>query len=269
MINIIDIGASEGLFTTYVATRRSRGGKGQAVRVLAVEPIPRVAAKIKLRPNVSVLIKAVLPNSQIPVSGKVLLNIFKNDELSSIHPINANINKDVWINHLAGTALSEIIEVPAITLEALIISNNLLRVDFLKIDTQGSDLDVLESAGSMLDRIKAVVIELPYSSEYSIYASEVTLIDAIQKAKELGFLPVRMVPNGGGECNLFLIREDFSLEDYFNLEKELALDKAPVLKIGRHDPNINSSWPLRLFAAFKYVLANILRTKKLGWLATK
>jgi FkbM family methyltransferase len=260
---VVDIGASEGIFTTYVA-KQNRRGRGKPITVFAVEPIPIVAAKIRPQNNVFVLTNAILPRKLIPPSGKILLNVFKNYELSSVHSINPELDKEIWAKHLGGTDLSEVIEVPAITLESLIAENNLPWIDFLKIDTQGSDLDVLESAGTLGDRIKAVVLELPYSPEYSLYHGGTPLIDAINKCKELGFFPIRMVPNGGGECNLFLIREGLSVEDYFRLEKELSLDKAPVLKIGRHDPYINSQWPVRLFAGLNSILAKCVRFVKVS-----
>ncbi len=241
---VVDIGASEGLFANYVARQHGLKSKNPAI-VYAIEPIPEVASKIGSRENIVKVIAAVLSEKSISVSGKASLNIFKNKELSSILTINGELDSNVWGEHMLGTLPIQTIEVPAFTLEQFMISYKIKCIDFLKIDTQGLDLDVLESAGQKITRIKAAVLEVPYSVETALYKSETDLSVALEKVKLLGFSPVRIVPNGGGECNLFLRHRSFSVADYFEMERELGFAQAPTLKIGPHNPYAKKPWPVR------------------------
>jgi hypothetical protein len=118
------------------------------------------------------------------------------------------------------------------------------HIDFLKIDTQGTDLEVLESAGRKISAIKALGMELPYSAESALYESETHLKIALERVQSLGFSPMRIIPNGGGECNLFLRNENLGFSDYFQIEEEMRLESAPTLKIGVHDPALKP-WLVR------------------------
>lgn len=230
---MVDIGASQGLFTNYVA-KKSRDKQNILTKVFAVEPIPEVASRIHRRKNIVLVVAAVLAEHRISQTGTVRLNVLRNNELSSILQINQDLDHKVWSGHLPGTEPAKIIEVPAITLEQLMNTYKIPHIDFLKIDTQGTDLEVLESAGRNIGHIKSLVMEVPYSAESALYESETHLTIALERLRSLGFSPVRLVPNGGGECNLFLRNENFSVSDYFQIEKELRLEKAPTLKIGPH-----------------------------------
>jgi FkbM family methyltransferase len=75
--------------------------------------------------------------------------------------------------------------VPTISLEVVL--REWLRghdVDLLKVDAQGKDLQVLESAGREIERIKAVVLEL---HEVPRYTGGIRCSDAILKLDRLGF----------------------------------------------------------------------------------
>jgi FkbM family methyltransferase len=50
--------------------------------------------------------------------------------------------------------------VPAVTLEALLASHGLDRVDVLKLDIEGAEREVLAGASAWMDRVRAVVVEL-------------------------------------------------------------------------------------------------------------
>ena len=87
----------------------------------------------------------------------------------------------------------------------------------------------------------ACVLELPYSTESAIYADEESLLQGIDTLKEYGFTPMRIVPNSYGECNVFFRNSTCSSKEYFQIEEDLHLGKAPTLKIGKHNPLINIS----------------------------
>lgn len=240
---VVDIGASHGLFTNYVAAMY-RDRRNNQIKIFAVEPIPEVASRIDRRENIVVVAAAVLPEHQIPKTGTVQFNVFSNVELSSTLHLNEKLDTEVWKEHLSGTEAARVIEVPAITLKQLMDTHKIPHIDFLKIDTQGTDLDVLESAGRKISAIKALVMELPYSAESALYESETHLKIALERVQSLGFSPMRIIPNGGGECNLFLRNVSLAFSDYFQIEEEMRLESAPTLKIGVHNPALKP-WLVR------------------------
>ena len=64
-------------------------------------------------------------------------------------------------------------------------------VTFLKLDTQGFDLEVLHGASAVLDRVAAVVTELPV---VPIYEGMPSLVDALGHLRDLGFEITGMFP---------------------------------------------------------------------------
>lgn len=100
------------------------------------------------------------------------------------------------------------------TLKELIRVNDLQTIDFLKIDCQGKDIDILLSAGEDLTKVKSLVIEATYTQQTSLYLKEVSLNNAMSILDNLGFQVVSVVPNGGGECNVFFACKSISIDEY-------------------------------------------------------
>ena len=238
---VLDVGASFGLFSNFIANLSEEFGGVASVRVFAVEPIPHVALKIKERENLKVIQTAILSSGLIPPSGAKDFKVMKNSELSTFLEINPKLDSDIWNDYVTSLEVAQEISVKCITLQQLILENKITKIDFLKIDTQGTDLDVLLSAGSEIKRIIACVLELPYTKESAIYADEKSLSQGIDILKEYGFTPMRIVPNSYGECNVFFRNSTCSSKEYFQIEEDLHLGKAPTLKIGKHNPLINMS----------------------------
>jgi hypothetical protein len=46
------------------------------------------------------------------------------------------------------------------------------------------------------------VLEVPYTKKFSIYQHESDLVETVNVMAINGFFPIRVVPNGGGECNV-------------------------------------------------------------------
>ena len=61
---------------------------------------------------------------------------------------------------------NETIKVQIQTLEEWTIKNSISKIDFLWIDTQGSELDILKNAGSILDTVKAIHLEVNFVQLY-------------------------------------------------------------------------------------------------------
>lgn len=251
---VIDVGASYGLFSRFIADLSKKSENVNGVQVFAIEPIPSIASQINTLTNLRVINKAIMPKHLIPPSGYLPLKVMKNSELSSFKEINPSINKNLWESHLSQLSLEVELNVPCVPLEQVIKEYSIDRVDFIKIDTQGTDLEVLLSAGSEIRKIMSCVLELPYTKNSAIYSEEKDLNEAISILSKIDFIPVRIVPNGAGECNVFFLNKKFLLEDYFQMEIELKFDKAPTLKIGPHDALIN----MNLFQKLIIMLKNLV-----------
>jgi FkbM family methyltransferase len=78
-------------------------------------------------------------------------------------------------------------KLPCRTLDSLIQEHNLPTPDFLKIDTQGSELDILAGAESIIDKVDIVYLECPIIN-YNIGAPSIGEYIAYMKSKR--FIPM-------------------------------------------------------------------------------
>lgn len=218
---IIDVGASNGEFTTHVA-------KFDYVdSVHAVEPIADILEKIKDHPKI---IKHNLALSNLKVNQAEFF-ISENSELSSLIPITQNLNR-LWSNHLKESAIKRVINVACSTLEEFIRVQKLERIDFIKIDAQGLDFKILKSAGDAISKINALCVEIAYQESLALYSDELGLAELVAWLDNHNFTVVRVIPNGGGEANVFAYRNEFGLENYLKMESDLEFSKIACLKIG-------------------------------------
>ena len=201
------------------------------VRVLAIEPLPDIADQIPRRPNLKVLQAGIRDVSE--PSSEVLIRSAQS-ELSSFVELNPNVDTDLWSYHLPLAQAEDRVAVKTMSLETVFREYRIQRVDFLKIDAQGIDLEVLRSCRSYLPDVAAICLEVPFSFESSLYADEPDAATVIAEVQRLGFAPVRLVPNGAGEANLFAANLRLPIDNYFQLEDRLDFRKAPTLKIGPH-----------------------------------
>ena len=81
-------------------------------------------------------------------------------------------NHEIRIIHQLGDGTMKTIEVPCITLNSILEDNNIKSVDYLKIDTEGSELDILKSLDFSLADIKCIDIENNYSTNFQGFLEE-------------------------------------------------------------------------------------------------
>ncbi len=96
--------------------------------------------------------------------GDVSLNICKGPDMSSIYEPNYCI-LDQWEKRERFNIIKKIM-VPLSTLDSQLAQKNIPRIDFLKIDTQGSELDILEGAISALTDVIGLEIEVEFIEMY-------------------------------------------------------------------------------------------------------
>jgi FkbM family methyltransferase len=121
--------------------------------------------------------------------GETEINVSECTEFSSLRRLNARGHQQFSGARLTGRETVEVRRLDEVLAEHE--PANTAAPTLLKIDTQGSDLDVLEGASGVLDRIAAIQIEAPLRPIYDGVAS----FDEILKAlTNLGFALSRVFP---------------------------------------------------------------------------
>ena len=152
-----------------------------AIRVYAFEPILEIAAqRMGLLPNYIVVPMAV---SDQRGCADFYLNGYKG--ASSLLELNKP-GLDRWIGK---ESLQEVtkIRVPTIRLDEFMREAGITSIDFLKVDTQGTDLAVVRSAGEFLPSIKRVVLEVQIS-EVELYRGSSKRDEILAFMNESGFV---------------------------------------------------------------------------------
>ena len=103
-----------------------------------IDPIKKYLDRIPRRPGISYINAAVSDRNGKAIMWQFKAEITEQDSdfagMSTLHPIQHNLDN----NHY------EQIEVETITWSHLILSQNIERVDYLKIDTEGHDFQILK-----------------------------------------------------------------------------------------------------------------------------
>lgn len=138
VFTIVDCGANIGMTSLYFADRYPHA------RILAIEPDPEnyrlLCLNVAAEPRILPLQAAVVGQ---PTS-KILLSQ----------------DRPAWGNSVVvGARMENAVEIDAITLDQLFDRYALQRVDLLKVDIEGAEVDVF-AAPSFLDRVQYVVVEL-------------------------------------------------------------------------------------------------------------
>lgn len=111
------------------------------------------------------------------VEGVTKFNIGENDATSSLK----NFDKD-YIHH----KYSKQVDVNVVRLDTFCKQHGIDEIEHIKIDAQGSDLDVLHSLGEYIDKVKSIMIEAFIDDEVNVYEDEV------KESQVMGFL----IPKG-------------------------------------------------------------------------
>lgn len=231
---IIDVGANEGLFALQQAEENPEH------LVIAIEPIPELAIEIarkgQARNLKNLLVKQLAIDS---TSGTKTLYV--SDAFSKGTSSLLNFVPEEKLNHYWGqrpdAQLNSRISVNCITVEEVL--QNLvdsksefevqgLPIDFIKIDVQGKDIDVLLSAGKFITNIRAGMIEAPVRTENSIYeGNQKSLAESFEILKTLGFKIYQLKPNDPElvEYNIYFSKSNFDIESHVS---KLKLQNNPI-----------------------------------------
>ena len=123
--------------------------------------------------------------------GEATLYVTNSPICSSLYPPNDPfLNRFLDLPEMAGSAFS--IEIETTTLDAICQEEGIADIDFLQIDVQGADLQVLEGASNLLDRsVFAIQIEVEFSE---LYLNQPLFADVDSYLRKKGFVLFELEP---------------------------------------------------------------------------
>jgi len=208
MYTFFDVGANSGTDSLKVANSRS-----DAI-VYAFEPTPRLIEHLKSC-SIGLNNYIVVPKAVSNYNGETTFYISGNADwgCSSICEFNNNL-EETWPGR-KDFKVTDQVKVDVIKLVDFIKDNNIESIDYLHVDAQGQDLEVLIGLEDKINIVKAGVIEMPTSHNTKLYKNQKYLKDdAINFLKETEF-KIKIIHSKdpqGNKVNLFLI--EFKLYIY-------------------------------------------------------
>jgi FkbM family methyltransferase len=151
---VLDVGANKGQFA--LALRHA--GYGQSI--VSFEPLPDahvlLSATAKTDPRWTIAPRGAVGAS----AGTAKINISKNSHSSSLLPVTETSTNAAPTSAFIGT-----VETPVITLDECKLIDRSANV-FIKIDTQGFEMEVLKGATQLLKTAKGVQLEMSFTPMY-------------------------------------------------------------------------------------------------------
>ena len=161
--------------------------------IVSFEPVPRAVSDLR-RQAALYSNWLVEPIALSDKNGNAQLNITKGDEFSSFLEPDAASD---FVPHLNTVVAKQ--TVPVMRLEDWAIKNAAcLPLDriYLKLDTQGFDLSVMEGAGSFVANIAAMQSEIPFRK---LYTGVPDAAEFLARFRAHGFEPAEMFPTNHDE----------------------------------------------------------------------
>jgi FkbM family methyltransferase len=192
----IDVGAHHGETTLGYAQ------ENPGLTVYAFEPNLRAAVSVMGRAQNFI----VIPMAVAQTNGSADFYVNEYEQASSLLPMREE-GRQSWVG---GEALktTATVKVPTIRLDTFIAMMGIQRVDFLKVDTQGADLEVLKSVGSKLNLVEKITLEVAVTSE-PLYSGAASKEEVLSFLNAVGFSLVHIEGQGSGqEENLTFLRKD-------------------------------------------------------------
>jgi FkbM family methyltransferase len=154
--SVIDGGANRGAFTdAFLQLHRPE-------RLVVVEAIPDLAEKLRARyaghSHVSVVAAALSEKN-----GQAQFEINRSEASSSLLRIDPRNN--AWFAR--DLRVARTIQVPTLTLPALMEAEKLQTVDLLKLDLQGAERFVLTGGEAVLDQVRVIYTEVFFEQLYA------------------------------------------------------------------------------------------------------
>jgi len=174
----VDVGTCRG------ETTLSHARHNPNLKVYAFEPNLRVASKLVCSaPNF-----LVFPMAVAEQDGTATFYVNEFEMAGSLLPLNEDAVR-TWVG-VENHKVERTVTVPTIRLDTFMDLVGLQRIDFLKVDTQGTDLAVVRSAGRRLRDIVRIALEVAIAP-VPLYKGAPSKGDVLSFFKEAGFALVR------------------------------------------------------------------------------
>ncbi len=154
---LVDVGARGGIDARW---------KGIPVRVIGFEPDPEECAKLNVSPD-EIYLPYALWSERV---SKTLYLVDSPHAASFFEPNYEFISSFVQERHYRPKGTTSL---NTISLDCAISSVNIKEVDFLKIDTEGAEMEILKGAGRTLQNVLAIELEVwfnPVQKETPFFA---------------------------------------------------------------------------------------------------
>ncbi len=192
----IDVGAHAGEATFERARRDS------SILVFAFEPDWNLAR----RTMGSLKNWVMLPMAVADFDGFADFRLNVGDETSSLLPFNDEALRSPDWKDVGGLALRSIVRVPTIRLDTFLNRMGIEAVEYLKVDTQGFDFRVIQSAGARLKDVQSVRLEVDITPQ-RCYAGSAGKEEVVSYMSSQGFrLVSATAQTHGKEENLTFTR---------------------------------------------------------------
>lgn len=171
---VVDVGANAGQFSSFI---RSNGYSGH---IIAFEPLGNLRSSIEGVGNITVHSVALgSDNSEREIK------VFASSDFSSFY----DIGQRYKVNHGGAPEVISKEIVPVARLDDFEIKENSI---LLKLDTQGSEADVLRGAEQTLKRVNVLVLEMPF---LQMYQGGCTVSELFEITRAADLFPSRLYPN--------------------------------------------------------------------------
>lgn len=225
--NIFDVGAFNGLDGLILALINPK------IKVHAFEANPELINIIKInKKKIENYKKIKIKNYKInnfavsDKNGSLTFNIAKNPTVSSLNKFSKNIDK-TWPGYReAHCTVIRKIKVKSITLEKYCYENKIKKINYLHIDTQGSDLKVLNGLKKNISLVYRGVLEAAISKNKSLYATNHTIKD-VKK---------------------FLIKNNFGISKINNVDQNITYEK----NVYFYNKNLNDNFKINTNYNLRY-----------------
>lgn len=155
-ISLIDIGAHKGEYISSIIKNF------HISKAYCFEPNPKVFKILNNEISFNKKIK-LLNYGASNKSGNILFNENIESSSSSINELNQNSNyykkKFFFLNFLGLDYVTKKIEIKVVTLNDFIIENNIIKIDLLKIDTEGHEFQILSGLKDKINMVNLIHFE--------------------------------------------------------------------------------------------------------------
>lgn len=184
----VDVGARGALGQPWASLPRD------CLRVVGFEPDPEECAALNARARHGDL---YFPYAAWDREGVIPLHVAREPSCSSVHPPNMDVLSGFASQHRDVRVTQSVVDVPAIPLDVLF-GRERVRADFVKIDTQGSEGEIVSGARSTLASGAVGVLLETWCIE--VHRGQALTGDVLVALRDLGYAPVRIDVAAAWEC---------------------------------------------------------------------